>query len=88
MTPLLFSTGISVSSTYDLCTRLHNIRSDITFDIVQHSYIHGGLSLIHAGTASLLARDAAYIAHAHTLTHRTRVAALMPTFFGSVQPCR
>ena len=42
MTPLLFSTGISVSSTYEKVTRLHNIRSDITFDTVQHSYIHGG----------------------------------------------
>ena len=42
LTPLLFSTGISVSSTYEKVTRLHNIRSDITFDTVQHSYIHGG----------------------------------------------
>ena len=43
--------------------RLHNIRSDITFDIVQHTYIHGGLSLNREGTASLLARDARNIAH-------------------------
>ena len=39
------------------------------------------LSLNRAGTASLLARDARYIARTCTQTHRTRLAALMLTYF-------
>ena len=40
--------------------------------------------LVHA---SLLARDARYIAHTCTQVHRTRVATLSMPFFISVQPC-
>ena len=38
----LFSGGISISSTYEMSDRLQNVRSDITFDIVHYTYIHGG----------------------------------------------
>ena len=77
---LLFSGGISVSFTYKLWSNHENVRADTTFDIVHYTYIHGGLSLNREGTASLLARDARYIAHARTHTHRTRLAALSTPF--------
>jgi hypothetical protein len=51
LTALLFFTGISVSSNYENCGVRHFLRTDTTFDIVQHTYIHGGLSLNREGTS-------------------------------------
>ena len=78
---LLFSSGISISSTYENCGVRHFLRTDTTFDNVQsrtsmEAYLYHMLV-----QASLLARDARYIAHARTQTHRTRITATSTAFF-------
>ena len=80
---LLFSGGISVSFTYKLYDNHENVRSDTTFDIVHHTYIHGGLSLIHEGSsvAPRTGRTVHDIVRTCTQAQRTRLAALSTSYF-------
>ena len=82
LTPLLFSTGISVSFTYKLWHNNPKRSARTLFDIVHSCTSMADYLYNMLVQASLLPRDARYIAHAHTQAHRTRVAALsMLVFF-------
>ena len=83
LTALLFLSGISVSFTYENCGVRHFLRTDTTFDIVQCTYIHGGLSLEHAGTCvAPRSRRTVHRTHMHAHpSHASRHAEHASLFF-------